>query len=201
VSTGMNLAAIVLAAGAARRFGGDKLSADFLGKPLVWHAIRAARAAPVERVVVVCSPALMLPEWPGAPAIEPVRIASDALSASLKAGIGAVAWADGAFVCLGDMPLLPDGVGQALAGRLGTNFAAVPRHQGRPGHPVLLSRRAFAEIALLEGDEGAGRLLKSRDDIAWVEVHDPGILLDVDRTEDRALLRDQAIARGIGVRR
>ncbi|MEO6092487.1 MAG: nucleotidyltransferase family protein [Novosphingobium sp.] len=191
----MRLAAIVLAAGSAGRFGGDKLSVDFLGQPLVWHAIRAARAAPVERVIVVCSPALLLPDWEGEPVVEALRITSDALSTSLKAGIAAVAWADGAFVFLGDMPLVPEGIANKLARQLGANFAAVPRYQGRPGHPVLFARRAFAELALLEGDAGAGRLLKRHVDIAWLEVDDPGILLDVDRAEDLARLRDRAEGR------
>ena len=49
------LAALVLAAGAGVRFGGNKLSAHFRGEPLIVHAVRAARAAPVERVVVVAA--------------------------------------------------------------------------------------------------------------------------------------------------
>ena len=44
----MTLVALVLAAGSARRFGSDKLSAPFRGLPLVRHAIRAARANPVD---------------------------------------------------------------------------------------------------------------------------------------------------------
>jgi len=40
----MALAAIVLAAGRASRFGADKLLADFRGEPLVTHALRAAMA-------------------------------------------------------------------------------------------------------------------------------------------------------------
>ena len=191
----MNLAAIVLAAGSARRFGGDKLSADFLGKPMLWHAIRAACAAPVERVVVVCPPALALPEWQGAAQVDALRIVSDALSTSLKAGVAAVSSANGALVFLGDMPLVPEGVAGALARHLGDSFAAVPRHHGRSGHPVLLSRRAFPDVALLAGDTGAGHLLKARDDIAWLEVEDPGILLDVDSAEDLDRLRGEAAGR------
>ena len=83
----MTLAAIVLAAGAGTRFGGDKLSALFRGEPLIAHAIRAARAAPVARVVVVCPPALDIGEWPGEPAVQALRISSPELSASLKAGL------------------------------------------------------------------------------------------------------------------
>lgn len=180
----MNLAAIVLAAGAGRRFGGGKLTAEFKGEPLIAHAIRAARAAPVRRVIVVCPPGLHIGEWPGAPEVEALRIASPELSASLKAGIIAADGSDGAFVFLGDMPLVPYGLARDLAASLGDNFAAVPRWQGRNGHPVLLSAKAFRAISHLSGDEGAGRLLAARSDVAFVDTSDEGALLDIDRAED-----------------
>ncbi|MCJ2184388.1 NTP transferase domain-containing protein, partial [Novosphingobium sp. 1949] len=100
-------AAIVLAAGAARRFGSDKLSAPLEGEPLVFHAIRTARLAPVERVIVVAHCALAIGDWPGTPPVEPVRLASDALATSLRAGLAAAqahGALDGVFVFLGDMP-------------------------------------------------------------------------------------------------
>ena len=187
----MNLAAIVLAAGSARRFGSDKLSAPFHGEPLVHHAIRAARAAPVDRVIVVGSERLAIGEWPERPPVELVRIASNALSESLKAGIAATGESDGAFVFLGDMPLIPHGIAARLSARLYGHFAVVPRHAGANGHPVLLSRRAFGEVIGLSGDEGAGRLLKRRDDVAFVDVAEEAILLDVDRAEDLARLESR----------
>lgn len=180
----MNLAAIVLAAGAGSRFGGDKLAAQFRGEPLITHAIRAARTAPVDRVIVVCPPALAIGDWPGTPELKTLRIASRELSASLKAGIAAVADCAGAFVFLGDMPLIPADLAGELAAKLGGNFAVLPRYRGKNAHPVLLSARAFPAIADLWGDEGAGRLLKSREDIAFVDCADEGVILDIDRAED-----------------
>jgi molybdenum cofactor cytidylyltransferase len=184
----MKLAAVVLAAGSSRRFGADKLTATLDGVPLLHHAVRAARAAPVERIFIVARKGLATGEWPGAPQVETIPIASDALSASLKAGIAAASGMDGAFVFLGDMPRIPHGLARDLAAALGDAFAAVPRHAGRAGHPVLLSARSFAGITGLDGDAGAGRLLKSRDDIVFVDCDDPGILLDIDRPEDLAKL-------------
>lgn len=184
----MTFAAVVLAAGSATRFGSDKLSATFRGEPLLFHAIRAACAAPVDRVIVVCPERLAIGEWAGPPKVETVRIASAALSTSLQAGIAAADDADGAFVFLGDMPLIPHDLAARLAEALGGSFAAVPRHAGRNGHPVLLSRKAFAAIGDLGDDEGAGRLLKARSDIAFVDTPNDTINLDVDRAEDLAEL-------------
>jgi molybdenum cofactor cytidylyltransferase len=188
----MTRVAVVLAAGAARRFGSDKLSAEFRGEPLVHHAIRAARAAPVERVIVVCDHELSIGQWSGTPPVEAVRIRSAALSESLQAGIAAAREAQGAFIFLGDMPLVPPAVAGELAAAIGGGFAALPRHGGAPGHPVLLSAAAFPQIGALSGDEGAGRLLKQRSDVVFLEIADAAILLDVDRPADLAALESGA---------
>lgn len=178
------LVAVVLAAGRATRFGGDKLSATLDGEPLLFHAIRAARAAPVARVIVVARPGLETGDWPDAPPVEVVRLESAALSDTLKAGIPAAGGTAGAFVFLGDMPRIPHGLAARLAAAIGPAYAAMPRHEGKPGHPVLLSARAFADIAALTGDEGAGRLLRRHGDVVFDECTDPAILFDVDRPED-----------------
>lgn len=192
----MRLVAIVLAAGSARRFGSDKLSALLEGEPLLFHAIRAARAAPVERVIVVARPGLETGDWSAGPPVEVLRIESGALSTSLKAGIAAAAQAkaDGAFVFLGDMPRIPHQAALALADMANGAWACAPRHEGLPGHPVLLSSRAFDEVARIEGDKGAGTLLRDRDDVHWLDWPDAAICLDVDRPQDLDRLKpsDQA---------
>jgi len=181
----VNRAALVLAAGSARRFGSDKLSADFLGEPLVNHAIRAAIASTAQRVIVVAHPTLDLSEWKS---VEVRRITSTALSQSLQAGVEAARDADGVYIFLGDMPLVPHDLAASLAARIGDHHAAMPFHDGRFGHPVLLSRAAFADVATLHGDAGLGKLLRSRDDIVRVDCSSPFIHADVDRSSDLSIL-------------
>ena len=180
----MRRAAVVLAAGSARRFGSDKLSALLSGEPLVFHAIRAARAAPVERVIVVAHPALGTGAWPGEPAVDVIHLTSDALSLSLRAGVQEAGDVDEVFVFLGDMPLVPHSVASSLARQIGGAYAAMPLQSGKPGHPVLLSARAVVDVARLRGDAGAGKLLRQRDDVRMVETDTPLIHLDIDRSED-----------------
>lgn len=179
----MKLAALVLAAGAGSRFGGDKLSALFRGEPLIDHAVRAARASPVDRVVVVAARDLAVPDG-----VEVLRIDSRELSETLKVGIAAVGSVDGLFVFLGDMPLVPHGIAHELAASIGSSYAAQPRWQGQPGHPVLLSARAIADARNLRGDEGAGKLLRASTDVALINCPDKGVTIDVDKTEDLARL-------------
>lgn len=177
-------AALVLAAGHATRFGSDKLCAPLDGEPLLFHAIRAARAAPVGKVIVVARPGLDVGDWPGLPPVEVHALASKALSETLRAGVRAASGWAGVFVFLGDMPRIPHALAGRLAAAIGRSYAAVPIADGRQGHPVLLSAAAFTDIASLTGDEGAGRLLRQRDDIARVTCEDESIHFDVDRPDD-----------------
>jgi molybdenum cofactor cytidylyltransferase len=184
-------AALVLAAGASTRFaGGHKLVTPFRGKPLIVHVFDLANTAPVEwRLVVTGAHAgetTMLAEAAGLPSLHNLNFAIG-LSSSLKAGLAALPpECDGALILLGDMPLIRAGTLQAIVAAAKANpalAAIVPTHEGEWGHPVLLKRAIFADIAKLSGDQGARSLLRMRKDVLTLEVGDPGILLDIDTRE------------------
>jgi molybdenum cofactor cytidylyltransferase len=190
------LAAIVLAAGHARRFGADKLMQEFRGAPLLSHAVAAARAAPVERIVLVTRPGEALDTFCAAACAEEqritsVKVASEALSDSLRAGLAAISGADGVFVFLGDMPLVPEGLTARMAERLEGAFAVQPAFAGKPGHPVLLSARAAALAQNVSGDRGAGEILRQHaGEVAYIETEDECVALDIDTKADyEALMR------------
>jgi molybdenum cofactor cytidylyltransferase len=109
----------------------------------------------------------------------------DGLASSVKAGIAAVpAKADGAIVCLGDMPLIDahliDRLIDAFAPDRG-GLIALPVSDGRRGNPVLWSRRFFNELMTLDGDIGARHLIaKHREAVAEVPVEGHGAFLDID---------------------
>jgi len=188
---GLSIAAIVLAAGSARRFGGGKLLAPFEGQPLLHHALAAARAAPVTEVIVVTGADA---EAVGAcaqafdPAIRLVHAADHAegMAASLRAGVAAVPEATAAFVFLGDMPRVPHEVLAPLAQAVRDGAAAAaPVFGGRRGNPVVLSRDLFADVAALTGDTGARPILERLGQrLALVDASDDGILFDVDAPAD-----------------
>ena len=107
--SGRRIAALVLAAGRSTRMGGpNKLLAEIDGRPLVRIAAEQALASRASPVIVVTGHQRERVER--ALAGLPVTFVhnpdfAEGLSTSLKAGIAAVpAEADGAIVCLGDMP-------------------------------------------------------------------------------------------------
>lgn len=179
----MKLAAIVLAAGKGERFGGGKLAASLAGRPLLDHAVAIALASPAERVIVVARPEVRPMEHPSAVKLD---LVSAGLADSLRAGTAAAGDVDGVLIFLGDMPLVPTGMAARLVEAIGDGLAALPTWEGRPGHPVLLSRRAFALVDGLEGDEGLGRVLRGRSDVVRLPVAEEGVVLDVDSVADLA---------------
>ena len=184
-----SVAALVLAAGRGTRMGGpNKLLAELNGKPLVRivaeHALKSKassvtvvtghQAAEVEKALKGLNVTFVYnPDFP------------DGIASSVKAGIAAVPRdADGAVICLGDMPLIDakmiDRLIDAFAPDRG-HLIAVPVSDGRRGNPVLWSRRFFPELMTLDGDVGARELiLKHAEVVADVAVDGRGAFLDID---------------------
>ena len=61
---------------------------------------------------------------------------------------------------------------------------AIPQFRGQHGHPVLIGRELFQELRALAPEQGANTVIRRhRGQTHFVEVPDPGILLDVDNPE------------------
>src|SRR5262249_59148937 len=109
VAAGRRIAAVVLAAGRSTRMGGpNKLLAEIAGRPLVRFVVEEALASRAKPIIVVVGHQRAEVEKALAGLLVQLVHNSDfaqGLGTSLKAGIAAVpAEADGAIVCLGDMP-------------------------------------------------------------------------------------------------
>jgi molybdenum cofactor cytidylyltransferase len=195
---GRSLAALVLAAGRSTRMGGsNKLLAEIAGLPLVRIAAEQALASRARPVIVVTGHQRERVEA----ALAGLDVTfvhnpdyAEGMSTSVKAGIAAVpADADGAIVCLGDMPQ----VDATLIDRLLAAFdpekgalAVVPTMDGKRGNPVVWSRRFFPELAELGGDVGARHLIASYPEaVAEVPVAGRGVLVDVDTPDALKELR------------
>jgi molybdenum cofactor cytidylyltransferase len=191
-ASGRRIAAVVLAAGRSTRMGGpNKLLAEIGGKSLVRIAVEQALASRARPVIVVIGHERERVE--AALADLPVQILhnpdfAQGLGTSLRAGIAAVpADADGAIVCLGDMPqvdaALIDGLIEAFDPEKGA-LTVVPTINGQRGNPVLWARRFFPDLMAIEGDVGARHLIgRYGEAVVEVPVSGKGAFLDIDTPE------------------
>jgi molybdenum cofactor cytidylyltransferase len=155
---------LVLAAGAATRFGAQKQLAELDGVPLLEHALRAIRSAGVDRVVVVLgSAADEIAARVNLHGADPVVCArwDEGQSASLACGLAELADCEAVVVTLGDQPRVsPEAIRRVIAGRNGAS-AIRATYNDNPGHPVLLERDLFEALRDVSGDKGARNLLLS----------------------------------------
>ncbi len=163
------IAAVVLAAGAATRFGAAKQQL------LLPYVLRRVSEAGIETTVVV----LGAYEFP----VEGVTVVTcadwdDGPGASLRAGLRALpAEADAAVVCLADGPLIaPEAIRRvAAAWESGTGDVVAAAYGGVRGHPVCIGRAAWSDIP-----NAGGRELEA----VLVPCDDLGEPADVDTPED-----------------
>jgi CTP:molybdopterin cytidylyltransferase MocA/NifU-like protein involved in Fe-S cluster formation len=160
------VAAVVLAAGQARRFGAQKLLAPFGPSTVIGAVVEAVRQSGVEYLVGVTGPAGDAVRSAVAGAItwaenpDPSR----GLSSSVAAGVAVLPPNVGAvLVVLGDQPTVSPGVVRRLmeTWRLGGGPVVAPRYRGVRGNPVLFDRSMFPLLAALEGEVGARDLIAS----------------------------------------
>ncbi len=200
----MRVGAVVLAAGSASRFGGDKLSAELAGRPVLRHVLDAAVAGGLEPIVVVVPPDDRLAAVSLAPARAVVNPnPSEGLSSSVRLGLRALDVdatqrpLDAAVILPGDQPRIRPAVIGALidaAARSAEAPFVVARHRDdRAPNPVLVRRAVWRLADELAGDRGFGPLLASRPELVrWVEVD--GANPDVDTPADLDRLADTEAA-------
>jgi len=159
--------------------------------PMLEHSLRAMRAAPVGRVVVVLgSGAEEIVARVNLHGAEPVVCArwQEGQSASLACGLAALASCEAVVVTLGDQPRMsPDAVRRVIAARGGAS-AVRATYGAEPGHPVLLERDLFEALRDVSGDKGARNLLLSRN-VLDLPCDDLGGGEDVDTPAELDALR------------
>jgi len=163
------IAAVVLAAGAATRFGAPKQEL------LLPHVLGRLSESPVDDVVVVAG---AYPLDTGSVQVVECLDWERGPGASLRCGLAALGpGVEAAVVCLADGPnLSPHAVGRVLtAWRAGAGTVVVASYAGERGHPVLIARAAWEGIPD-EGMKGLPATLIPCDDLGT-----PG---DVDSADD-----------------
>lgn len=183
------IAAVILAAGKARRMGRAKQLLPWRGKPLLWHVAQAVIGEGIKEILVVVGahgekirkslqdPSIRFidnPDWQAGQ------------STSLKAGLSALqARTAGVIFLLADQPQISSTLVRSLIEKHATTLAPIiaPLVDGRRGNPVLFDRITFEDLMKVQGDQG-GREIFSRYPVEWVEWHDASALIDIDTEAD-----------------
>ena len=193
-------AAIVLAAGAASRFGGGKVLARLHDRPLLQHVLDAVAMASLREVVVVVSPDAAAMEeaiaWRAERRVmnpHPER----GLASSLQVGLAAVSdEAGAAVILLADQPRVRSIVIRRLvdAWRAGAGPIVAPRYsRDAAPNPVLIDRTAWPLAYALQGDRGLGPVLREQEVLVhWLPV--AGDNPDVDTPADLERLEGEGSA-------
>jgi molybdenum cofactor cytidylyltransferase len=187
------VAAVVLAAGLARRMGRQKLLLPLRGKPVVRWSVDALMPH-VDDVLVVTGQAAA--EVQAALAGLAVRFVHNAhpewgQGSSIAVGVAALApTTDAVLIALGDQPGLPADVVPALlhAFRGGGAAIVTPLYRGIQGTPVVFGAEVFPELRKLAGDLGARTVVRASPERVREVRFDVPMPADIDTPEDYARL-------------
>jgi CTP:molybdopterin cytidylyltransferase MocA len=175
---------LVLAAGSGSRLGQPKADVLLGGVRLLDRAVSTLRAGGCEQVLAVV-------RSDTAPA-EDVQLVvnpdpDSGMSSSLRAGLAALpAAADAVVITLVDLPGMSPAEVRSMIGwyRKGTSIVAA-RRAGLRSHPVLVTRRWFADLAESAHDDLGGRAFFAKH---WerMEYLDCSAIDDIDTPADLA---------------
>ena len=181
---------LLLAAGAGKRFGGDKLSAVVDGQPMFIRAMDVidAQVDVVHRIVVTGQPSILtegkMRGWDVAINENPEKGISWSIRLGMEQMLKEVPDLDGILFMVCDQPWLT----KETVGRMLTQFEKgilSLSYNGRSGNPVLFSKDYFEELMTLEGDVGGRQVMnKHKAEIYYLEIFNEKELRDVDRREE-----------------
>lgn len=185
------IAGLILAAGESSRMGTDKALLLYRGRTFLEHILATLHNAGIEQLTVVLGHHADEIQLAAKLTGTEVVVNQDyrrGQTSSLQAGLRALdrPAIQAVVLCLVDHPAVSTEVIRKLVAAFEQSAAPVviPTYQGQRGHPALISRALFAELLALSTNEGANTVIrKYRNSTQFVEVDDPGVLIDVDDPE------------------
>jgi len=198
------VAGIILAAGAASRYGKTKQLEKWGDRTVIEHVIRLAIQGGLNPVCVVLgydfenirSQVMEMQEFKQG---KFQVILNDAWeqgqSTSIRAGIASLPEnAGGALFLLADQPMLPVEILSAIQDvrAFTRSWVIAPRQSEQPGNPVFFGWELFPELMALSGDSGGRQILRAQTNfpVSWLPWDDPGLVLDIDTWDDYLQMKE-----------
>ncbi len=193
------LGCVILAAGNAGRFGGNKLLAEFAGKPLIRRAFESVPVRSDLRVAVVTQYGeiedlaaeygfgCVRNDAPEEGISRSIRLGTEAL----LAGQSPEDPIEGILYLVADQPLLRRQTAELLLERFLAcpGRIAVPVSEGRQGNPCVFPKDLFPALQKLQGDRGGKQIIRAHPErVLTVEVP-ARELSDVDTAQALEALR------------
>lgn len=175
---------VIMASGLGKRFGGNKLMADFGGEPMICRVLNATESIFDRRVVVTRHEDVA--ELCRERGVEVVLHDLPDRSDTVRLGLEAVGDVDGCMFCPGDQPLLS----RETVAKLVRSWEAERDYIWRPacgdvpGAPVLFPGRSFDALTHLPAERGGGYLLeKYPEQVRCMNIENAWELMDADTPE------------------
>lgn len=186
-SKNIRLGCVVMAAGNARRFGENKLSAVIDGRSLMERTLDAVPCKLFEKVIVVTQY-----DWVETLAAGhgflPVRNnePEKGLSLTIRLGLTKLSDMDGVLFLVSDQPWLKLETVEAEIQLFRENSDKIIAlsHDGQRGNPCIFPKRFFSRLLTLEGDRGGSVVIRQHEDALLLLEADEIELKDIDTKEE-----------------
>jgi molybdenum cofactor cytidylyltransferase len=186
----LRISTVILAAGASKRLGFNKLCVRVDGEAVIRKTTRSFVGTGSGEVVVVTGfeRERIERELAGLPiAFAHNERPEDGMSSSIRAALPVIMQSDLVLFHLGDKPFLDAGIVSRLLKVHGEGVYSiiVATHEGIKGHPVLVDMRShFREVSEVSGEWGLRDIVEeNRSRVAFLEAG-VGAVLDLDTEED-----------------
>jgi molybdenum cofactor cytidylyltransferase len=198
------ISSIVLAAGLSSRMGHLKPLLPYGNRCVIEQVASVLLDSPVDEVLIVTgfknkAIEARLKNLPVTLVFNP-NYASGEMLASLQTGLSAVnPDSDAILLALGDQPAIQKNIVEKVVDAHQKNRGSIiiPSYNKRRGHPLIIPRKYWKEILLLNQRHTLRDFLRSINNIFHVEVYTSSILRDMDTMTDYhrelALMQDSSL--------
>jgi molybdenum cofactor cytidylyltransferase len=182
----MSISAIILAAGKSVRMGQQKMLMPWGNTTVLGKVIETLQAADIEDIILVTNSTtanqitnykLPITFNNNGEMLESIQLGLQAQKQTVEATL----------ICLGDQPQVEERSVRNVCNAFRENKSniVVPSYQMRRGHPWLIARELWGEVLKMRAPESMRNFLNThKDDIFYVELDTPSILMDLDTPTD-----------------